>query len=436
MWVSSPEAKGVFEKGGRRGLMIALVAVVALAFAVPGLAEAAASSDHWYISRDRVVKVSSDKDTITFEDESVPLGELAEEEKPAETAEKPKTKRRSTVKIGDDFPGGFNIEIHEDYDGSDDIVRFGEHIVIEEDEEVMGDVVAIGGSIDVRGKVMGDVVSVGGSLNVAPTGIIDGDAVSVGGTVNEEEGCEITGDVVSIGGPIPQFIFGIPHGRFPAFGLRFFGLGMTFVKSLLVVLLVWLTVALFTDRVKVTAQKISESPLASFGMGILIFVLLPVAMVLLCITLIGIPVAILLPLAIAIVSLLGYTAVGLALGSKIVGGPVPNGAPVRAALVGVIILEAIPLFGKLVGLPGGFMSAVSLPIRIIGYTIIVCAVSLGLGAAILTRLGRPPLPVAPAPTAPPAAPAPGTGPAAPPPGAGPTAPPPPGTSQASPPPGA
>jgi hypothetical protein len=170
MWVSSPEAKGVFEKGGRRGLMIALVAVVALAFAVPGLAEAAASSDHWYISRDRVVKVSSDKDTITFEDESVPLGELAEEEKPAEIAEKPKTKRRSTVKIGDDFPGGFNIEIHEDYDGSDDIVRFGEHIVIEEDEEVMGDVVAIGGSIDVRGKVMGDVVSVGGSLNVAPTG--------------------------------------------------------------------------------------------------------------------------------------------------------------------------------------------------------------------------------------------------------------------------
>ncbi|KPJ59270.1 MAG: hypothetical protein AMJ46_11925 [Latescibacteria bacterium DG_63] len=430
MWVSSPEAKDIFEKSGRHGLILALVVVVALACAIPFVAEAAASSDHWFISRDKVVKITSDEDTITFEDEGVPLGELAEEQEPAKEVEKPK--RRSSVKIGKDFPGFFNIEIHDNYDDSDDLVRFGEHIIIEEDEVIEGDVVAIGGSIDVRGKVMGDVVSVGGSLNVASTGMIDGDAVSVGGTVNEEEGSQITGDVVSMSGPFPDFLFGLPHGKFPSFGFRFFGLGLTLAKSILVILLVWLIVALFTERVKVTTRKISESPLASFGMGLLIFVLLPVAMVLLCITLIGIPVAILLPLAVGILGLFGYAAVGLAIGNKIIGGPLPNGAPVKAALIGVLIMEAIPLVGKLIGLPGGFTSVISLPIRIIGYTIIACAVSLGLGAAVLTKLGRPPLPIAPAPSAPPVAPGAGAPPAAPPPGSGPVTPPPTGTPEAPP----
>jgi hypothetical protein len=434
MWVSSPEAKGVFKTNGRRGLLLALVAVVALAYAVSDLAEASASTDHWFISQDRVIKVSSEKDTITFEDESVPLGELAEEPEKPKVVKKPK--HRPSVRIGDDFPGGFNIEIHENYDGSDDVVRFGEHIVIEEGELVEGDVVAIGGSIEVRGKVTGDVVSVGGSLNVASTGMIDGDAVSVGGTVNEEEGSEVSGDVVSISGPFPNFIFGLPNGHFPSFGFRFFGLSMSFVKSLIVILLVWLIVVLFTDRIKVTTRKISDSPLASFGMGLLVFILMPVAVVLLCITLIGIPVAILLPLAVGILGLFGYAAVGLALGSKIVGQEAPTGTPVKGALIGVLILEAIPLFGKLIGLPGGFMAAISLPIRIIGYTVIVCAVSLGLGAAILTRLGKPPLPVVPVAGAPPAAPPAGAPPAAPPPGTGPVAPPPSGTPQAPPPQGA
>ena len=87
---SLPEARGVFEENGRRVLFLALIAVFAAAFAVPLQAEAAAAAEQWFISEDRVVKITAERDTITFDKESVPLGELAEEEEPSKRVKKPR----------------------------------------------------------------------------------------------------------------------------------------------------------------------------------------------------------------------------------------------------------------------------------------------------------------------------------------------------------
>lgn len=113
-------------------------------------------------------------------------------------------------------------------------------------------------------------------------------------------------------------------------------------------------------------------------------------MILLCITLIGIPVAILLPIALVLIGLFGYTAVGLAIGMKIFGGESRGASVVKAAVVGVLIMEVIPIVGRIIGLPGGFMWGLSIPVRIVGYAIIMCAFLIGLGAAVLSKLGRAP----------------------------------------------
>jgi hypothetical protein len=111
-------------------------------------------------------------------------------------------------------------------------------------------------------------------------------------------------------------------------------------------------------------------------------------MILLCITVVGIPVAILLPIGLVIVGFLGYAGIAYAFGRKLFGGPAAG--VVRATIVGILILEAIPLVGKVLCLLGGPFCIIGVPIRIVGYAVIVCAISMGLGAAVLSKLGQQP----------------------------------------------
>jgi len=80
-----------------------------------------------------------------------------------------------------------------------DIVRFLGDVCIDEDEEIEGDVVTIGGSIKLKGRIDGDAVAVFGSILMAPFSTVDGDAVSVAGRVRMAEGAEVFGDIVDGG---------------------------------------------------------------------------------------------------------------------------------------------------------------------------------------------------------------------------------------------
>lgn len=80
-----------------------------------------------------------------------------------------------------------------------DIVRFLGDVYIDEDEEIDGDVVTIGGSIKLKGRIDGDAVAVFGSILMAPFSAVEGDAVSVAGRVRMAEGAEVFGDIVDGG---------------------------------------------------------------------------------------------------------------------------------------------------------------------------------------------------------------------------------------------
>lgn len=84
--------------------------------------------------------------------------------------------------------------------GGPDRVKFGSNLVVEQGTRV-GDAVAIGGDIQVRGTVSGNAVTVGGSIFMSPTGVIQGDAVSVGGRIEKPAGARIGRDIVELNIP-------------------------------------------------------------------------------------------------------------------------------------------------------------------------------------------------------------------------------------------
>ena len=85
---------------------------------------------------------------------------------------------------------------------SGDRVRVFGDVVVNEGEEVSGEVVAVLGSVRVNGEVSRDVVAVLGSVDLGPHAVVHGDVVTVGGQLRKATGARVGGNEteVSLGG--------------------------------------------------------------------------------------------------------------------------------------------------------------------------------------------------------------------------------------------
>lgn len=96
-----------------------------------------------------------------------------------------------------------------------DRVQFGSSINVSEEEQVgdlvcigcsirvagtCGDIVAIGGRIELEGHAKGDVVAIGGGARLGENAQVGGDVVTIGGALARAQGSEIGGEIVSQGG--------------------------------------------------------------------------------------------------------------------------------------------------------------------------------------------------------------------------------------------
>ena len=93
------------------------------------------------------------------------------------------------------FGRGYTVESGDTFDG--DLVVFGGNVIIEEDATLNGNLVVIGGTIQSNGETKGDVVAVGGQINLEEAALITGDVVTIGGQLVQAEGAKIEGDVVN-----------------------------------------------------------------------------------------------------------------------------------------------------------------------------------------------------------------------------------------------
>ncbi len=286
------------------------------------------------------------------------------------------------------------------YTISHDIVKTGRDIVVEEYEEVDGDVVSIGGDITVKGTVTGNAIAVGGDVFVRSTGVVEGDAVGIGGEVEREGGGIIRGERVGVSffpkRIVPDLV-GLPPTtiiRFPPFfgGFGGFALFARIVKIILFLFLGIVVISIVPRNVTRVKDRIRQDFLKSGLVGLAAEILILPIFVLLIVTIIGIPVALLVqPLLILAALILGYTGVSYFIGDRLrEGTSLKPDTPMMTLVIGILAVESVLLLARVVGIFGHFLFGFSWILTFIGWTIWYVAVTVGFGASILTRLGTRP----------------------------------------------
>jgi hypothetical protein len=363
---------------------VSLLAVLALllSFAAVPRSEARESSIE--------ISVDASDDSARAEAERI-LRKALDSESEAETLIINPRKRGRPVTIDLGTRGIVRVDAASTEHG--DRVLVGDDLLVDEDEIVTGDAVSIGGSATILGKVMGSVVAVGGSVRLGDSAFVGEDAVSVGGDVQRSETAIVDGEVVQVGisGPFP-LVFGKGKNlKSASAASRFLGLIRTIIFYLVLAAFAALAVYLGRNRIEHASDYLSREPLPAVLMGLFSPVLLVVAVVLLCLTIIGIPVALALLFLYPVFIFLGWVVTAHRLGHSM---RPDEATPLRIVFVGLGVLAGLHLLHallKAMGI-GGFLS---FAVGFAGLAISGFGAFAGLGAILGTRFRRAPLPGAP-----------------------------------------
>jgi hypothetical protein len=298
---------------------------------------------------------------------------------------------------------------------------FGSNVHVQEDE-IVDDVVVLGGSVTVDGKVDGDAVVVGGRLEI--NGEVEQDAAVIGGSMSLGPHAEVGGNVAVVGGSFHRDPGAVVHGKIEQVerswqlgpwwqplqwegdwdtdwhgwspwsdvGELFWSLGGLIVCALLIAIVL----ALGRGGVERLSDRIGLEPVKAGVVGLLVAVLLvPVFIVvsmLLIISIIGIPIFVILLLAfifvgvpaLLVIGLVGYAAVshrvGVWLGQRF-GWHL--GSPFAAAFVGLLGINALTLVGRLLDLFGGPVHFFAAMFLLAGGGVELVALCVGFGAVFL-----------------------------------------------------
>lgn len=238
---------------------------------------------------------------------------------------------------------------------------------------VEGDIKTLSGSVTVDGHVDGDIKAVGGDVTLGPKAHVSGDVHVVGGKLVRDPSAVIEGSVVQKKMEAWRYFldsvpFGAARHMFP--WVVFAAIGK---------LIGWLALALligllFGKHLDAATRYVVERPLGSVGMGLLGWVGLPIGIVALVITCVGILVVPFWTLGFFLSLFLGIFVSAYWLGSMLF----PKASredehPYRVLLVGTLIVTLV-----------GFVPLIGFFLKWFGLG------TLGLGALLLSRFGRRP----------------------------------------------
>ena len=287
--------------------------------------------------------------------------------------------------------GTYSLESGESLDGS--LLILGGTANLEAGSTVEKDVTVIGGTINVNGQVKGDVSAVGGMVSLGSTAVIGGDVNTLAGQLTRDDGARIEGQVnTGTTGPFALVVPGtiqipglenlplIPlpkNFNAPAVNVRFnpvwdglWWLIRSFLWAALAVLL-----ALFlSQRTERVAESVLKNPLVAGGMGCLTILIVPLILLVLVITICGIPFALLGAFMLWIAWGFGIIVIGYEIGKRL--------AQLFKADWAIPVSAGIGTFALTLGLNG-----IGALVPCVGWMAPAAVGLVGLGAVLLTRFG-------------------------------------------------
>ena len=295
-------------------------------------------------------------------------------------------KGESVVIGGDSSGSGSSVIVNT---GDAGLVRLFADARVPAGQTIPGDVVAVFGSVDVGGTVEGDVVAVFGSVRLRGGANVQGDAIAIGGVLDQPPDAHVSGQSVAVGLMSPGW--GVPTLATL--------LTVVLLGWLVTLVLGWLLALLFPARMLQIGSTASRHSAGSFFLGLLSAPLFVIALVLLFITVVGIPFALLLPFVYLLAIWAGQIAGSYVLGCKLLRRQPGEGGLMGPILVGTFLVAVCFGLGAGFAVPEGLPRTLSLFFTLLGMLLIVGLSIIGTGALILSRVGsRPAQPASPAAT--------------------------------------
>ncbi|HEX9796648.1 MAG TPA: hypothetical protein VGA52_06615 [Anaerolineales bacterium] len=269
--------------------------------------------------------------------------------------------------------GSYTLEAGQTMEG--DLVVLGGNVTLEEGSSVDGSMLVMGGNAVSAATITGGVTVFGGNINLLGAAVVQGDIISFGGNVVQSPGAQVQGDIVDEDGFdfrfLPRVDRVVPRWEMswsPILSILWF-----IFRTLMLAALAVLIVMFWPTPTERTADAIVANPLATGGLGLLTFLVAPLLLGLLLITILLSPVSLIGFVVLIVAAVFGWIAVGLEVGRRMATALNWELHAAAAAGLGTLLLTFV-------------IGGIGL-IPCVGWIAPFLVASIGLGGVILTRFG-------------------------------------------------
>ncbi len=281
--------------------------------------------------------------------------------------------------LSDQFVFGDNYTLSSGSTLQGNLWVFGGNATLEQGSHVTGNVRLMGGTLHVDGQVDGNVAATGGLISLGDHALVKGDVDIMGASFDRAGGAQVNGQVNTE--PRGPFELNTPTGTVnpyvPGVGVRLSPLwdflGLLF-RALLTAAIAVFAVRFAPRPAGRVTQTITTQPILSGLLGLLTVVVAPIVLVVIAITIILIPVSLLGILALAIMIVFGWVALGTEVGQRLAQAFKQEWAPPVAAGIGTFALTFVA-------------DGIGRYVACIGWLVPALIALVGLGAVVLTRFG-------------------------------------------------
>jgi hypothetical protein len=273
------------------------------------------------------------------------------------------------------FRESFTVSARQTYTG--DLIAVESSITIEQGATFEGNIILLGGSLELAGSFNGDIASLDASSHFSPTATMAGNIACLGPAPALDPGSKFTGSVQTIKGfSWPLSRTGVKATETNTSGTDLWYKVSVILFRMFLLSAVAILIALFLPApVERVARTMIVKPAIAFLIGMLTLMAALAFFLLLALTVCLSPISILGSIIVLVAALLGWVAMGLEIGRQVCG---MLGLKVHAAVMAGIGTAILTLIASTLGY-----------IPFAGQILVLLVMAFGLGAVVLTRFGGP-----------------------------------------------